>query len=63
MSVGTLDTLAEDASVGTEGGGIVPKLGLCFWAGSRVGLLEKHLLVNRDQVWDLGDRPRLVLGV
>lgn len=43
MSVGTLDTLAEERSVGAEGDDVVvPQLGLCSWAGSRVGL------VNRD---------------
>lgn len=32
----------------------MPKLGLCSWSGSRVGLVEKHLLVNRDQTPGVG---------
>lgn len=61
--MGTLDTLAEGKSVGAERGGVVPKFVLCSWAGSRVGLVEKHLLVNRDHVWDFGDGVRPVPGV
>lgn len=32
----------------------MPNLGPCSWAGSRVGLVEKHLLVNGDQTLGVG---------
>lgn len=63
--MGTLDTLAEEGSRGVEAGGVVSKLGLCPWAGSRVGLVENTFWPTETghQVWDPGDGRRSVPGV